>query len=223
MAPRATLAKVIKAFVDAGLADTYTAIPALIIAYEPAVQRAQVQPVIRGRQEIPALDRVIPDPLPQPIIPNVPVVWPGGAAGGLTVPLLPGDTCTLVFAHRSTDEWRATGLPDNIAQHGRRHDLTDAICIPGGRSFNSAAPTGPLGPAAVDAAGVAVVLHALSLLRLGGNTAVDPVIKGAIFTGHLTTFLTSTAAATTAPQIATAAGVFLAALGPHLSTKVFTE
>ncbi len=188
----ATLPTVLQAFVKAGLANVYTTIPATIITYDPVEQRASCRPVVRGRQHVPALDTVEPDAVPPPIIPNVPVIWPGGARGAVTIPLLPGEPCTLLFAHRSTDEWRQTGLADVVPQDARRHDLADAICLPGGRSFTSTNPvTGPLSSAQVDAANIAVVVHALTKLQLGSTAATEKVLLGDAFEADLLTWVTA--------------------------------
>ncbi len=201
----ATLPVVLQAYVKAGLANVYTAIPATIISYNPEAQRAFCRPVVRGRQHDPALDRVVTDPNPPPIIPNVPVVWPSGSGGAITIPLEPGDPCTLVFAHRSTDEWRQLGFADVAPQDARRHDQMDALCFPGGRAFNTAVPqTGPLTATQIDVTNTAMVVYASSLLHLGGPLAAERLVNGTTFEADLEVWVT-------------ALGIWLAAFGAWLA------
>lgn len=246
------LEDVIREFVRAGCAKVHTTIPGTVVAYDPILQRATVQLSIRQRRADPLLDIERPALLPTPPIPNVPVVWPSGSqvVGGWSIhgPLVTGDPVTVVFAERSTDEWRTTGAPDNVPLHARRHAYTDAIAIPGGRAFNPAVvPTAPL---SVDAAQLAAVVISVGLpttLKLGGGLAVDAVIKGTTFIAATSTWVTATKAfadavstgsppadlgtlVTWAGVVHTAAGVwsaatatYLAALTPSLSLKVFTE
>ena len=103
------------------------AAPATITKYDKDTRIAEVQPLIMRK----AFDA--PFPVPLPIIPNVPVVHPQTAKGGIILPVAPGDPVTLLFADRSLDDWKAsTGLLPVFAQDKRKHDLSDCWAIPGG-------------------------------------------------------------------------------------------
>lgn len=190
----------IREYVRAGLGVVHTAVPAVIVAYEPATQRASVQLVIHPRVDDPLLDVERPTAtLPLPIA-NLPVLWPsgGGAPGtplrwGITGMLVPGDPVTLLVIERSTDEWRTTGAPVNVAQDARRFDLSDAVVIPGGRSFNPAAPgfLAPLVvPTEVDPTKALVLYGGLGGIVIGSPaTAVDFALKGTTFEADLLVWL----------------------------------
>lgn len=180
-----TLADVIREHLRAGLATVHTSLPAVVVAYDPALQRATVQPTIRARVDDPTLGVERPTLAPPPPLPNLPVVWPSGAAGtwALTGPLSPGDPVTVVVQERSTDEWRHTGVtaPVGAPVDARRWDLTDAVVVPGGRVFVPG-PAGPLPATAYDPA--AVVLSGATV-KLGSSSATDAVALATLVLAEL--------------------------------------
>jgi hypothetical protein len=159
-----TIADVIRRAVDAGLARVHTSLPGVVTAYDRETQKASVRPAVRTfyRDEDGALqaERL-------PIIPSVPVQWPAGSSGSLTIDLEIGDPVTIVFSERSTDEWRAVGGDDVTPQDVRRFSLGDCVAIPGAYPFS-----GPL-PAEAYAAGASVLRG--DDVRLGDSTAADYV------------------------------------------------
>lgn len=193
------ISDVIREYVKAGCARIHTALPAVVVTYDATTQKATVQPVIRPRIDDPNLDveRVTLTPIPP--IPNVPVLWRSGGGPAAastrwahTAGLLPGDPVTLLIAERSTDEWRTTGAIDNLPLDARRFDLSDAIVIPGGRSFNPAAGlTAPLVVGTeVDAGGAQVLSVGLGgSLKLGDAVAIDSALKGTLFEADLAAWL----------------------------------
>ena len=62
---------------------------------------------------------------------NVPVLFPRSRKAAVTFPLEKGDTVLLVFAERSLDEWIEKGGNKVSPEDPRRHDMSDAIAIPG--------------------------------------------------------------------------------------------
>jgi len=108
--------------IDAALGQVHTALPAIIDKYDHATQTAEVKPALRRRF---ADDSVVE----LPVIPGVPVLWPGSADGGICWPLTRGDAVMLMFSERSMDEWMANGGVVTPSD-GRRFDLTDAVAIP---------------------------------------------------------------------------------------------
>jgi len=220
-----TWEEIIAEAVRAGVAKVHTSMPAVVVAYDPTTQSASVQPVLVGRVADTLLDRERPDVAPPPPLHNVPIVWPSGATWSLHGPLVPGDPVTLVIAERSTDEWRTLGSTAGVVPlDARRFDLSDAVAIPGGRTFAAAGTAAPLGATAVDPA--AVVL-AGALVKLGsGPGATEPLMLGATFLSQLGTFLAAVALDTVdSPATAAAATDFLTELGanPPISLKVLTE
>lgn len=118
-----TLNDAAKAVVDYRLNNLHTAMPGAIVTYDFEQQKASVQPL---------LNKVWADgtTTPYPILENVPVMLPRVAGGGLTFPVVEGDTCLLLFIERSTDLWLTVGgqvSPDDP----RKFDLSDGVAIMG--------------------------------------------------------------------------------------------
>ena len=67
---------------------------------------------------------------PLPLVYNVPIVLPRGGGFCVTLPLTKGDECALLFSDMGFDLWWARGGVQSQIEP-RRHDITDAICIPG--------------------------------------------------------------------------------------------
>lgn len=135
-----TLQDLLARFRESLLADLHTSLPGKVVKYDSATQKADVQPLIKERytDEAGAVQA-----RELPVIPSVPVDFPGGGGYRMTVPLLPGDTGLIVFCEASLDKWLVSGGtvdPDD----DRRHDLTDAVFRPGPRDFGhpwASAPT----------------------------------------------------------------------------------
>jgi len=129
-----TLAETLDGFVQRRLAEINVSIPGRVVSYDASKQSASVQPLIQrafikedGTRGVENL----------PIIQAVPIAFPGAGSYGFTFPLTKGDTVMLLFSQASIDRWRATGgLVDPLDDN--RHDLSDAVAIPGLRSFNEA-------------------------------------------------------------------------------------
>jgi hypothetical protein len=130
-----SLEDVILLAVRSELAKVQTSIPGRILTYDREKQRAQIQTSIRGRYENPETEE-LESYLPPPI-PNVPVQFPSGGGFSITWPLKKNDDVRLAFCSRSIDEWLTSGSADNEPTDLRRFDLTDAVAIPGIRSFRN--------------------------------------------------------------------------------------
>jgi hypothetical protein len=194
-----------------------TAIPATVVAYDPARQAVTVKPTVSGRYQDPETGALVPFPLPT--ISNVPVAFPSSAGFAITWPLAPGDTVYLVVADSSLDEWKAGGAPENVPQDVRRFDLTDAIALPGLRPFSRPIPATGWSPEALVLQGVDI--------RLGSSVAVDFVALAGLVAAELAKLVTTFNAHThvsAAPGSPTAAPVPLAeSPGNVASAKVRSE
>lgn len=122
--------------VEGRLADVHTCLPAKVVEFDAGQNKVSVQPLIKvsfidddgENQE---------ETLPQ--ISDVPVLYPraGGGKFAIVFPLEAGDFVTLVFAERSLDRWLSgDGAAVNPGDL-RKHQLSDAIAIPGGYPFGS--------------------------------------------------------------------------------------
>ena len=164
-----TLNDAIKAAIDYKLNNVHTALPASIISYDYTTQKASVQPLLNkswtsGSNVNPANNNAANElSTPMPVLDNVPVIFPRAGGGGLTFPVVSGDTCLLVFIERSTDLWLTVGgqvTPDD----NRKFDLSDAVAIMGLFPFTQTSTA--------DNNTDMVLTYAGSLLRIKANGAV---------------------------------------------------
>lgn len=109
------------------LFDLRVAIPGTILSFDAVAQTAVVQ--IALREKIWAPHAGTTDVAIAPLQ-DVPVVLPRGGGYSLTLPITAGDECLLIFADMCIDTWWASGGVQNQFEK-RRHDLSDAFCIPG--------------------------------------------------------------------------------------------
>lgn len=135
-----------------------TALPAEIVSYDQATQKANVQPGVAGRFEDPESKEWLPYKMP--MVTNVPVMFPAGGGFSITWPLEAGDVVYLVCAERSIDEWKSAGGPNTIPADTRRFNLSDAVAIPGLRPFSD-----PI--TAVEADTMVVEIPATMEMKLG--------------------------------------------------------
>jgi hypothetical protein len=122
-----SLSEVIRAHLAHDRSALHVALPAKVESYDATKQLVNVKPLVKdfyfdadGEKQAVSI----------PVIPNVPVVFPGAGGFRLTFPIAAGDTVLLVFAERSIDVWLEKGTEVDPLDF-RRHDLSDAIAIPG--------------------------------------------------------------------------------------------
>ena len=149
----------LRAALDGRQAEMWTALPGIVQSFDPAAMTVSVQPAVAGRISDEAGKAASVD---LPILPDVPVVFPGGGGFALTFPVAAGDECLVVFASRCIDAWWQSGGVGEPMEP-RMHDLSDAYVeiTPGG---------------AVTAVGPSSVT-----VRSGGSITLDApriVIKG---------------------------------------------
>ena len=115
-------AKGIEDMISNGIAGIHTACPATIVSFDAGTCVASVKPTMTYyKSDGTTLD--------YPVIIGVPVFMPKAGSSQITYPVKAGDSCLLVFAERSIDEWMGKGNSDN--HDPRRYDLTDAFCFVG--------------------------------------------------------------------------------------------
>jgi hypothetical protein len=155
--------EVLRAVQDNLAARIHTSLPGRVVSYDAATQTATVELVVQ------LLGQSVP-PLPE-----VPVVWPGGTAGHLHVPLEAGDTLMVLFSEEDFSGWFDTGsvsAPRVLARHGLH-----AVAIPGLR--RAAAPL------AVTTGHV--TLAAQIMLHLGADNATNFVALANLVDARLET------------------------------------
>lgn len=105
-----------------------TVTPARVVSYDPATERATVQPILRGRfvdQEEEQVTTYLPAPLAAR-----PVLWMSAGAMGMTGELVKDQEVTLLISDRSIAEWLQTADADVTPADLRRFDLSDAMILP---------------------------------------------------------------------------------------------
>lgn len=124
------IADAVRRLVESRVAEVHVALPGRVVAYDYAQQRATVKPDMHRQYRDGRVD-------PYPTIVGVPMIWPrtSGGSASLTMPVLPGDPVLLLFSERSLERWLSTGGADRPGDP-RKHDLTDAIAIPGLMPFS---------------------------------------------------------------------------------------
>lgn len=151
-----------------------TALPGIIESYDPETCKASVLPSILEL----AGDGTT---MPNKIISNVPVIWPGSSQGSIRFPLDKGDGVLLVFSCRSTDEWRGSGNVVNPADI-RTHDLNDCHAIPGLFSFNKVKPTPNNTDCFINFKDQSVIIRANGDIELGTGGSLKALVNEAFLT-----------------------------------------
>jgi hypothetical protein len=170
-----TLAVVLGLAIAGALDDVRVALPARVVSYDRAKQRASVQPLVKdgyfdssGVRQVASL----------PILTDVPVMFQGSGDYWQTFPLSPGDTVMLVFASSSIDRWKSSGGEVDPADD-RHHSLGDAVVWAGVRDF--AHPIAGVPDAAM-------VINVPTELRLGAPDASELVAWQSALTALKTVF-----------------------------------
>jgi hypothetical protein len=143
------------------LEGVHVMMPGRIVSYDATLQKADVQPLVKGRHFGEDGETLVVQPMP--VVQGCPVVFCGRAGGRITWPVAVGDTCELRCSSVALARWlKSGGLVD--PGDDRRHDLADAICQVGLHDF-AHVPT--------DAPTDAVVIHVSGgvTIKLGSSSA----------------------------------------------------
>lgn len=154
-----TLAEIANAAAQSALDELFVSLPGRVVRYDAATQSVDVQPIpkVRHADEDGAL---VVESLP--VVPSVPVVFPGGGGFTITFPISVGDTVLLVFSGCSIDKWLQAGTDEALDPEAHtRHALADAVAIPGLKNFRRPRESAPtdhvrIGVDGADTQGVAL-------------------------------------------------------------------
>jgi phage baseplate assembly protein gpV len=119
--------------------DIRVAVPGIIKSFNADLQTAVVQVAITEKMNIWAADQNGAVSQTQqekqiPLLGDVPVLLPRCAGFAITLPIQSGDECLLIFNDCMIDWFWQSGQVSSTNNHPRRHDLSDAVCIPTGIS-----------------------------------------------------------------------------------------
>lgn len=106
--------------------DLRVAIPGIIDSFDPAMQTVRVQPALTEAVRIAGAVSVEQLPL----LTDVPIVIPRAGGFAVTLPIIQGDECLVIFADLCINAWWQNGGVQNEEER-RRHDLADAFAIIG--------------------------------------------------------------------------------------------
>lgn len=192
------------------------ALPATVVSYDRTTQKAVIR-IVPCRRRRGGTGEV--EVYRAPDIPGVPVLFPGGGEISITWPLPAGASGLAVFSDRSMDEWLSQGGVESEPQDPRRFDVTDAVFLPGLRSFAEAVPSAGLHE-------TAMVVRAADL-RLGSASASGFVALAALVEAELQAIWTAIQAHTHT-GVTTGGGVsgvsgYPGAAGSVAATKVRAE
>lgn len=198
------LGHILKRVIRAAKVTKRTNVPARVLSYNPATQKADVE---LGAIIVLVTDDGERELAPTPIL-GVPVRWPRGGAGAFydTLPLLPGDTGHVWVADRSLEQW--LNGQGQAVDPGLNHvgNLVDAVFEPGLSPNSAPLPVTDLTARVIEG----------TLINLG-RVATSFAVRGTEFVSAMTAYTTavSSAGATWAgvvPPTAISNGAFIAAL-----------
>lgn len=137
-----------------------------VTSYDENRQSCSVQPMVKRAHVGEDETRVVKTASQ---LHDCPVWHFGSSTGRVTVPVRKGDYGLILYSSVAMDRWKKVG---GIVDPGddRRHDVSDAVFIPGIHSLNAPPTTAPTD---------AVVTHGAT--KLGGPEAVDAVVKGTTY------------------------------------------
>lgn len=203
-------AQLISDAMNSRLLDVWTSTIGRVESYDPATQTASVRPVVR--RPLQAADGAIGHE-DLPVVPNVPVLQPRSGGFFVHLPVAAGDAVLLVFTTDSFALWRESG---DVVNPGdlRRHNLSNAIAIPGLGPASAALPNIPTNEAVLGGGVFRVGTSAADFVALSTkvNDALEAIRTWANSHTHGTAMGPS---ATTAPT--------LAALASTASTRLKSE
>jgi len=158
----------------------HTSCPGVIISYDAQKQVADVQPQVQQPKLQDDSTVVFETP---PVIPNVPVEFPGGGGFRITWPVQSGDPCILDFQECPIDAWLQNGgsvNPEDLS----RFEWHNAVCRMGVRTNNAVWKGLAQRGINVGVDGGPQIVLTSSGVELGAqesDPAIEPVIKGQTF------------------------------------------
>lgn len=124
-----SMAEAIRAALDGQANNIRVALPGVIEQFDEQTQTATVQVALRES----ILQEGVVEDIEIPLLPDVPVYFPGGSDYNITYPIEAGMECLVIFSDMCIDAWWESGGIQNQTEN-RRHDLSDGFALVGFRS-----------------------------------------------------------------------------------------
>ena len=99
----------------------HCALPGTVVSFDPSTQTAEIQPAVKIGSRM------------FPVLPDVPVFFPGTREEAITWPVSAGDECLVILADAEIDAWFESGEA-SVPRSARKHSLSDAFAFVGFRS-----------------------------------------------------------------------------------------
>lgn len=173
-----------------GARNIYTSIPCKVVKRDGL--KVNVQILIKHVSENEAEEREVKS---WPVIPGVPIEFPGAGDYRMTVPVTDGSNGTeetigrLEFSHASLDKW-LTGKGEEVdPEFDHDHALVDAVFVPGLRTFGKPYQSMPTDSMSIgsDTDGNGRIHFKQSEVQLGDGATKEVARKGdAVHAGTLT-------------------------------------
>lgn len=181
------LAESVRNAIDARIAELHTCLPAAVISYDPSTERASVRPLLKRAIRRRDGERLEFD---LPVIEGAPVAWPRFGGWVIRGELAPDDIVTIHVAERSLERWLAAQDTARAVAPGdsRKHDLSDAIVVPG-LVPSSAAGVADLVIGRADGSSEIRMRANGEILLSAGGEADEPLVRGSTLERWLTTEL----------------------------------
>ena len=124
----------VRTVVEGYLANTWTSLPATVVKYDPGgngkAASVDLQPSVKGWRR---LSNGKTEAVSLPVIPGVPVQFPGSGNVHMTFPVAIGDQVLAVIPSRTTDTQQQSGGEQQPID-ARMHDLSSAYALLGFRA-----------------------------------------------------------------------------------------
>lgn len=181
-----TLAELIGRGMENRLLDVHTAIPVRVVKYDESTQKVDVQPLIKRAFTDETEQRIVQS---LPVIPSVPVVFPGAGKWRMTFPITTQTTGCLIFCEASLDQWLQQGGEVDPLDD-RKHSLADGMFYPGLRDFAHALKSAPVDRMTIgDDEGNQIHIDSTSI-KIGSNipAEIDKVVLSTVLSSFLNSF-----------------------------------
>lgn len=190
-----TEAELFRVATEARLSAVHTALPGIVVSYDPATQTADVRPAVK--RLVPTAEEGEYAAETLPVVPSVPVLWPRAGLSWFAPELHPGDGVLLVFCESDPTIYLRSGEVSEPADV-RRHSMAHAVAIPGFGPSSAALPA----PAALGQ-GAALSGMLDKLIAVLKTAAGDPAVVAALNTAFpsIVGSTTPTSATTTASHV----------------------
>ena len=159
--------EILRAIMEARVADIHVACPGRVVSYDRDKQVANVRPMVKRLVPTPGDVEDVPEELPE--VPHVRVIWPRGGGYFCHLPLTEGDEGLLVFQTRDPSEWSRTGEVSEPADV-RLHHVAHAVFLPGYARAATVLAGLPSDAAVVGKVGGLQAVFKDATLEVGGNT-----------------------------------------------------